>query len=686
NQAHGAPANLLDLYAVADVPETEMFSRGGGRDPRVSRFDEKFGEGDRSPLVSKFASSAAHVAGHRLVSAETGTWMAEHFCETLEELKCLVDLLLVSGVNHVIYHGCCYSPDDAAWPGWLFYASTEMNPRNSIWRDAPALNSYIARCQVVLQSGRPDSDILLYWPIHDLWSAPPRKSGDGTDLRHLSVHDRGWLAKQPMGAVAKTLWDGGWGFDYVSDRQLAAAKAKGGDVVTPGATYRVVVVPPCERMPVATLEQLFALARGGCTVVFAGALPRDVPGLARLDERSAELRALLAPVAPEGGGPAAAGKLVVTSARYGAGETWIDVTEIVRKHARGDRLSIKVDVPKPFPDPLVGTVKTLEVEYVLGGRAGRRSARDRTTLVIEPHDVAPTIRDLRLGRGRVIVGGRIAEALGLAGIKREQLADHPGARFIRRRHAGGRHYFIANQGMKLMDAWFALATPAKSAVLMNPMTGRAGVAGVRQADARAEVRLRVEPGHSVILRTFESRSVRGEAWRYLAPGEPAKEVHGPWRVRFVEGGPALPKEYETRELASWTKSGDPEAERFAGGAVYRATFDAPGGEGPWVLDLGDVCHSARVRLNGRELGTLIMNPYRVPVERLESTGNVLDVEVTNLSANRIRDLDRRKVKWRIFHNINFVNIRYRPFDASKWPVFESGLLGPVVLRRAKETQ
>ncbi|MHC4251156.1 MAG: glycosyl hydrolase, partial [Planctomycetota bacterium] len=87
NQAHGAPANLLDLYAVADVPETEMFSRGGGRDPRVSRFDEKFGEGDRSPLVSKFASSAAHVAGRGLVSAETGTWMAEHFCETLEELK-----------------------------------------------------------------------------------------------------------------------------------------------------------------------------------------------------------------------------------------------------------------------------------------------------------------------------------------------------------------------------------------------------------------------------------------------------------------------------------------------------------------------------------------------------------------------------------------------------------------------
>jgi hypothetical protein len=686
NQAHGAPANLLDLYAVADVPETEMFSRGGGRDPRVSRFDEKFGEGDRSPLVSKFASSAAHVAGRGLVSAETGTWMAEHFCETLEELKCLVDLLFVSGVNHVIYHGNCYSPDDAAWPGWLFYASTEMNPRNSIWRDAPALNSYVARCQAVLQSGGPDSDILLYWPIHDLWSAAPRKAGDGTDLRHLSVHDRGWLAKQPMGDVAKTLWDGGWEFDYVSDRQLAAAKAKGGEVEMPGGAYRAVVVPPCERMPVATLERLLALAHEGCTIIFAGGLPRDVPGLARLDERRTRMSALLAPVAPEGGRPSAAGKLVVTSARYGAGETWIDVTSTVQDHVRGDRLSIKVDVPKPFRDPLVGTVKTLEVKYTLGGRAGRKSTRDRTTLVIGPTDAAPPVRQVGLGRGRVIVGGGSARALGIAGVAPESFTAHTGARFIRRRHADGRHYFIANQGMKLMDGWFALATPAASAVIMDPMTGRAGLAELRQTDGRAEVRLRVEPGHSIILRTFEARSVRGRAWPYLAPGGAAMEIAGPWRVRFIEGGPELPKEYETKELASWTECGDPEAERFAGGAVYRTTFAAPGGEGPWVLDLGEVCHSARVRLNGRDLGTLIMHPYCIGVEGLKPEGNVLEVEVTNLSANRIRDLDKRKVKWRIFHNINFVNIRYRSFDASKWPVFESGLLGPVVLRRAKETR
>ena len=67
------------------------------------------------------------------------------------------------------------------------------------------------------------------------------------------------------------------------------------------------------------------------------------------------------------------------------------------------------------------------------------------------------------------------------------------------------------------------------------------------------------------------------------------------------------------------------------------------------------------------------------VADLKPKGNLLEVEVTNVSANRIRDLDRRKVAWRTFTDINFVNIDYKPFDASNWPLTDSGLLGPVRL-------
>jgi hypothetical protein len=135
-EAHGAPANLLDLYAAADIPETEMFAK------------------DRDPLMAKFASSAAHVADRQLIAAETGTWLSEHFTETLGSLKDLVDELFLSGVNHVFYHGCCYSPTKRPGPAGSSTPRPEMNPQNPIWRDVPALNAYIARCQSLLQSGK----------------------------------------------------------------------------------------------------------------------------------------------------------------------------------------------------------------------------------------------------------------------------------------------------------------------------------------------------------------------------------------------------------------------------------------------------------------------------------------------------------------------------------------------------
>ncbi|HEX6924173.1 MAG TPA: glycosyl hydrolase, partial [Longimicrobiaceae bacterium] len=155
NQAHGSPGNILDLYAASDIPETEIFGPLDGS--------------DADPLISKFASSAAHVAGKPRASAESMTWLGEHWTVSLNDVKQAVDGLFVSGINHVFFHGTAYSPDDATWPGWLFYASTQFNDRNAFWRDIPALNQYIARVQSVMQSGVPDNDVLLYWPIWDNW-------------------------------------------------------------------------------------------------------------------------------------------------------------------------------------------------------------------------------------------------------------------------------------------------------------------------------------------------------------------------------------------------------------------------------------------------------------------------------------------------------------------------------------
>ena len=42
--------------------------------------------------------------------------------------------------------------------------------------------------------------------------------------------------------------------------------------------------------------------------------------------------------------------------------------------------------------------------------------------------------------------------------------------------------------------------------------------------------------------------------------------------------------------------------------------------------------------------------------------NSLEVEVTNLSANRIRDLELRKVDWKIMKDANIISVSYQKFD------------------------
>jgi hypothetical protein len=91
-----------------------------------------------------------------------------------------------------------------------------------------------------------------------------------------------------------------------------------------------------------------------------------------------------------------------------------------------------------------------------------------------------------------------------------------------------------------------------------------------------------------------------------------------------------------------------------------------------------------VKLNGKDFGTLIVSPFRIHVDNVLPAGNRLEVEVTGVAANRIRDLDRRGVPWKNFKDINVVNVDYHPFNAADWPLTDCGLLGPVTLTSVRQ--
>jgi alpha-L-rhamnosidase len=571
NQAHGSPANILDLYAATDIPETEG--------TEIQRF--------------KWATSAAHVAGRRLVSAEAATWLGEHFRVRLAEVRAAVDRFFVAGVNHIVYHGTAYSPAGDAWPGWQFYASVEFNPRNAWWDDFGALNAYVARVQSFLQSGRPDNDVLLYYPFYESLTARGK-----TRLAHF-----GGAAPPAQGTAfekaAETLQAAGFSYDFVSDRQLRRSLSVNGRITTEGtASYQTIVVPASRYIPLDSVLQVLELARGGATVVSFEGWPSDVSGLSDLDGRRARLKA------------------AIDAVTFG------------------------------------------------------------------PAD-ADGIREATIGRGRILQGRDLHRLLARANVRREPMVDQ-GLQFSRRVDAMGRVYFVSNPGDHGVDGWVPLDTRADTMVAFDPMTGRSGRLNTRARGTTREIYLQLAAGGSLIV--AESPTPGRETFDVFRTAGESVPIGGPWTVTFVKGGPRLPSRRVVDPLLSWTTFGH-DAEVFAGTATYTTTFVRPRTRGQvWQLDLGRVAESARVRLNGRDLATLIGPPYRMVLDASQlKTTNTFEVSVTNLSANRIRDLDVRGVNWKKFYNVNFP-ARFPEnrgpdglFTAARWAPLESGLLGPVTL-------
>ena len=260
NQAHGAPANILDLYAAADIPETE------GEDI----------------VKVKTASSVAHVMGKKLASSESATWLKDHFEASLSDVKHAIDLFFLAGINHVFYHGTTFSPQNANWPGWMFYAAVHFGPTNTFWNDFGTLNNYIARAQSFLQAGKPDNDILLYYPISDEYAVRGKS---------MLLHFDGAAKGSSVRKSAEYLFEKGFAFDYISDRQIAQLETKSGKIQTGGTNYQTVLLPPVKLMPVETFEKVINLARNGATVLMEE-LPSDVPGLGYLAERQLKLKNL----------------------------------------------------------------------------------------------------------------------------------------------------------------------------------------------------------------------------------------------------------------------------------------------------------------------------------------------------------------------------------------------------------
>ncbi|MEI6604209.1 MAG: glycosyl hydrolase [Verrucomicrobiota bacterium] len=414
----------------------------------------------------------------------------------------------------------------------------------------------------------------------------------------------------------------GKGYDYDvcnAEVLLTRLSVKEGRIVLPdGMSYRLLVLPDSKHMPVEVVRKIRDLVDAGATVV--GPRPESDPGLKDYPKSDAEVKKI-------------------------AAEVWGDC----------DGQQVKQRI---------------------------------------------------FGKGRVFLGKPLRGILLADGVQPD--FEHSGKDafidFIHRTADGAEIYFLANRNNRPETVEATFRVSGRQPELWDAVTGeRRDFDVFTQKDGCTTVPLEFESYGSMFVvfkKEVTGVGVQGSGKKFLK-FKPVLEISGPWTVQFdpkwfypthgLDGDQA--KGFIAFEkLEDWSKRPEPAVQHFSGTAVYRKVFDLPqltlddlrlpnaGGasekstinnrQSKMYLSLGTVKETARVKLNGKDLGVVWCAPWRVEITgAVKPGGNALEIEVVNLWPNRlIGDASLPPQERRTRTNV--------PFEKEK-PLNSSGLIGPV---------
>ena len=238
-QCLSAPADVMTLYSLVDIPETEAMLN--------------------NPNFSRIVSSSACLSSKYLVSSETFTCMygfpATYLRqEQTADLKLVADALFAQGVNQHFYHGMPYQPKGA--DSIDFFATTYFGPGGSLTPELPAFNAYMEKVSGLMQRGKSYSDVAVYIPYEDgvmKGAYPPEKQRVWVwgeyELRYI----------HPPEEIA------GYHPLWINRHFLMQAEFKNGKLVVGDAAFSTLYID-VEYMDVRTLMRILELAQEGLQV------------------------------------------------------------------------------------------------------------------------------------------------------------------------------------------------------------------------------------------------------------------------------------------------------------------------------------------------------------------------------------------------------------------------------------
>ncbi|WP_343307317.1 glycosyl hydrolase [Chitinophaga niabensis] len=229
------------------------------------------------------------------------------------------------------------------------------------------------------------------------------------------------------------------------------------------------------------------------------------------------------------------------------------------------------------------------------------------------------------------------------------------------------YYFLSNQSDKTVNISPAFRIKEKQPELWDAVTGKIrDLPSFTFTANGTTVPLQLEAYESAFI-VFRKPATKTPSGRSNFPQpQTLQELKGPWQVEFDST-------WTFNTLTDWSQHPDERIKNFSGTAYYSTTFSAAPGKERYYINLGLVMVMAKVKLNGKDLGTLWTAPWKVDVTAALKKGeNKLEVEVVNTWVNGLIGDSKLPVKERKYwSNVN-------PYKSeSKYQ--SAGLLGPVKL-------
>ena len=282
-QAYGRGFFPLETGMLYDIPEGESWTTNWLQH-RIGEemSNDDYRRGRAYTMINKYISSAAHLAGKRLISAEEMTNTYRVFNATLEFLKIGCDQNAIAGITHSIYHGFNYSPPETPFPGWIQYGAY-YSERNNWWPYVKYLNRYRARVSTLLQNADMYADIAVLPPVADMWTTMGMQNEPFPSQINADYQSLLWEAMHKCGN----------GTDYVSETIIRDAQIKNGRLCYGKRSYSSLFMIEVERTDPATLDKLLQFVSSGGKVFCIEKYPHLSLGWNNHKERDRQVVACL---------------------------------------------------------------------------------------------------------------------------------------------------------------------------------------------------------------------------------------------------------------------------------------------------------------------------------------------------------------------------------------------------------